>query len=197
MADRPLRVDADDRLRSGGNPKRGGRKPPARRKSRGVLGSLLKFAVLVFLWVGIVGGGVLGYFALTLPDTSQLAVAERRPSVTVLAADGSLIASFGDLFGQPLSLREMSPYLPKAVIATEDRRFYSHFGVDPIGTLARRGGQFPRRPCRPGRQHDHPAARQDPVPDARSATSRARSARRCWRCGSSTASPRTRSSKSI
>ena len=29
----------------------------------------------------------------------------------------------------------MSPYLPQAVIATEDRRFYSHFGVDPIGLL--------------------------------------------------------------
>ena len=29
----------------------------------------------------------------------------------------------------------MSPYLPKAVIATEDRRFYSHFGIDPIGLV--------------------------------------------------------------
>jgi penicillin-binding protein 1A len=83
----------------------------------------------------IVGGGVFGYFALTLPDTSELTRAERRPSVTILAADGSLLTTFGDLFGQPLTLREMSPYLPKAVIATEDRRFYSHFGVDPIGLL--------------------------------------------------------------
>jgi penicillin-binding protein 1A len=84
----------------------------------------------------IVVGGVLGYFALTLPDTNQLTVAERRPSVTILAADDSTIATFGDLFGQPLTLKEMSPWLPKAVIATEDRRFYSHFGIDPIG-LAR------------------------------------------------------------
>ena len=60
-------------------------------------------------------------------------LAERRPSVTVLAADDSLIGTFGDLFGKPLSLGEMSPYLPKAVIAAEDRRFYSHFGIDPIG----------------------------------------------------------------
>ncbi|HEX5318413.1 MAG TPA: PBP1A family penicillin-binding protein [Stellaceae bacterium] len=135
MADRPLRVDADDRLRSGGNPKRGGRKPPVRRKSRGVLGSLLKVAILVFLWAGIVGGCALGYFALTLPDTSQLAVAERRPSVTIRAADGTIVATFGDLFGEPLTLKQIAPDLPKAVIATEDRRFYSHFGVDPIGLL--------------------------------------------------------------
>ena len=43
------------------------------------------------------------------------------------------MTTYGDLFGQPLTLKEMSPYLPKAVIATEDRRFYSHFGIDPIG----------------------------------------------------------------
>jgi penicillin-binding protein 1A len=47
-----------------------------------------------------------------------------------------LLTTYGDLFGQPLTLKEMSPYLPKAVIATEDHRFYSHFGIDPIG-LAR------------------------------------------------------------
>ena len=91
--------------------------------------------MLLFLWGLIVGGGVLGYFALTLPDTSQLTAAERRPSVTVLAADDSLIGSSGDLFGKALTLREMSPYLPKAVVAAEDRRFYSHFGIDPIGIL--------------------------------------------------------------
>ena len=85
--------------------------------------------------MAIVGGVVLGYFALTLPDTGELTRAERRPSVTILAADGSLLTTYGDLFGQPLTLKEMSPYLPKAVIATEDRRFYSHFGVDPIGLV--------------------------------------------------------------
>src|SRR5438067_12558989 len=83
----------------------------------------------------IIGAVVLGYFALTLPDTGELTRAERRPSVTILAADGSLLTTYGDLFGQPLTLKEMSPYLPKAVVATEDRRFYSHFGIDPIGLV--------------------------------------------------------------
>jgi penicillin-binding protein 1A len=91
---------------------------------------------LLLLWVAVVLCVVVGYFALTLPDTGELTRAERRPSVTILAADGSLLTTYGDLFGQPLTLKEMSPYLPKAVIATEDRRFYSHFGVDLIG-LAR------------------------------------------------------------
>jgi penicillin-binding protein 1A len=92
--------------------------------------------VLLALWAAILGGGTLAYFALTLPDTGELTKGERRPSITVLAADRSLLATYGDLFGRPLSLKEMAPCLPQAVIATEDRRFYSHFGVDPLG-LAR------------------------------------------------------------
>src|SRR5205814_7265133 len=90
---------------------------------------------LLVLWAAILGGGTLGYFALTLPDTSQLGAAQRRPAITILAEDGSTLANLGDLFGQPLTLKEMSPFLPQAVIATEDRRFYSHFGVDPIGLV--------------------------------------------------------------
>ena len=128
---RPLRADRGDRIR-GSAPQRG----PMRRAGRvrgSWRGAVIRLFVLLCLWGLIVGGSVLGYFALTLPDTSQLASAERRPSVTVLAADDSLIGTFGDLFGKPLSLGEMSPYLPDAVIAAEDRRFYSHFGVDPIG----------------------------------------------------------------
>src|SRR6516162_4488709 len=125
-----LRADPADRLRPVPKPA-----PRRRRTRRGILRGLARIAVLLVLWGVIIGGGVLGYFALTLPDTSQLTVAERRPSATILAADGSLLATFGDLFGQPLTLQEMSPYLPRAVIATEDRRFYSHFGIDLIGLM--------------------------------------------------------------
>jgi penicillin-binding protein 1A len=146
MADPRLRVVPGDRgaappparrsdLRSG---RRGPPGPPPRgrqRGRRGWLGALFRFSLLVSLWGLILGGGALAYFALTLPDTSNLGIGERRPSVTILAEDGSIVATFGDLFGQPLTLKQMSPYLPQAVIATEDRRFYKHFGVDPIGLL--------------------------------------------------------------
>src|SRR6516225_4083422 len=130
MAEPRLRADPAERLRPVSSPT-----PRRRGAGGGILRRLVQIAVLLLLWAAIIGGGVLGYFALTLPDTSDLIRAQRRPSVTILAADGSLLTTFGDLFGQPLTLQEMSPYLPKAVIATEDRRFYSHFGVDPIGLL--------------------------------------------------------------
>src|ERR1700683_4751342 len=71
----------------GNRPKGGG--------GRRFLGAALRIGLLVFLWAVIIGGGALAYFALTLPDTNQLTVAERRPSVTILAGDGSIIATFG------------------------------------------------------------------------------------------------------
>jgi penicillin-binding protein 1A len=119
--------------------------PPRRRGnasggSSGVGGRIgwmfFRWSLVLAIWGGVVLGGILGYFALTLPDTSDLKSTARRPSITLLTSDGGLLATFGDLFGEPLTLREMPKYLPEAVIATEDRRFYSHFGIDPIG-LAR------------------------------------------------------------
>src|SRR5579864_3269721 len=131
----PAMAEPRPRLRPGdrvGAPQ--GRRPPPHRQRRGV-GGIWRFTILLALWAAIVGVCALGFFALTLPDTSRLTVAERRPGVTILAADGSTLASFGDLFGRPLGLREMAPALPRAVVAAEDRRFYRHFGVDPIGLL--------------------------------------------------------------
>src|SRR5438874_2609408 len=142
MSDRPLRVDPAERIGAatpGGRRRRAtprqSRRPRAARRPRRLFGRLLKFVFLLLLWVAILGGGTIGYFALTLPDTSQLGVSLRRPPVTILAEDGSTLANLGDLFGEPLTLKQMSPFLPQAVIATEDRRFYSHFGIDPIGLI--------------------------------------------------------------
>ena len=50
--------------------------------------------------------------------------------------EGRQVANRGMMGGESIGLHEMSPYIPQAVVAIEDRRFYSHFGVDPI-SLAR------------------------------------------------------------
>ncbi len=78
-----------------------------------------------------------GWFAYDLPDLERLhAAAMRRPTITVLAADGSEIGRRGDFYGAVLGLDEVPPTLLWAVLATEDRRFYDHRGIDPRG-LAR------------------------------------------------------------
>ena len=44
-----------------------------------------------------------------------------------------MLASRGEMPGANVALKDLPPYLPKAFIAIEDRRFYSHYGVDPVG----------------------------------------------------------------
>ena len=85
--------------------------------------------------VGVAVAAVLTYYAYDLPDIGQVAQAERRPTVTVLAADGSRIERYGDIYGTTINAADLPPHLIHAVMATEDRRFFSHFGIDPIGLM--------------------------------------------------------------
>ena len=127
-------------------PTRKGQKPGRDRKSarrgkgkrrRGGGGGLIRRAVrilAVVLLVGFAGlGGLVVYYASKLPPTAEWTVPKRAANIRILAADGSLITNRGDSTGASLTLDEMPPYLPEAVIAIEDRRFYWHFGIDPIG----------------------------------------------------------------
>lgn len=79
---------------------------------------------------------VLAWFAYDLPDTREVQPVDKRPSITVLSHDGTMIARYGGLSGDIVKVRDLPPYVAGAVMAIEDRRFYSHFGVDPLG-LAR------------------------------------------------------------
>ena len=82
------------------------------------------------LWLGLLCGGFVAYFAYDLPSTDNLTGPKSGTSVTVLASDGSTLATYGSLWGEFLPVRVMSPVLPQAVVAIEDRRFYEHGGVD-------------------------------------------------------------------
>ena len=90
--------------------------------------------------LAVIGTGslaaIVGYYASKLPPPNEWTVPQRAANVRILAANGQLISNRADSTGESLTLEEMPPYLPEAVIAIEDRRFYWHFGIDPIG-LAR------------------------------------------------------------
>src|SRR6476619_8317676 len=53
--------------------------------------------------------------------------------IRVRAANGQVLVSMGPSFGQWLSYDHIPPEMRAAMISTEDRRFRSHIGVDPIG----------------------------------------------------------------
>jgi penicillin-binding protein 1A len=95
-----------------------------------------KWIAVAAIW-GVAGLGVLlAIYASDLPDVHQVSGLKKRPGVTLIAVDGTVLARSGDLYGNTLSVAELPPNLVHAVVAIEDRRFYHHFGVDPIG-LAR------------------------------------------------------------
>ena len=57
----------------------------------------------------------------------------KNPSLVLLDASGRAIARRGDYKEQPVTIAELPKYVPQAIIAIEDRRFYSHWGIDPRG----------------------------------------------------------------
>jgi penicillin-binding protein 1A len=111
---------------------RDGRKPPRRRRGS-FLTQFVYGALVLGLWAFIALAGVIAYYASQLPPIDQLSVPKRPPNIAILASDGSLLANRGETGGRTVTLKELPPYLPKAFVAIEDRRFYDHFGIDPMG----------------------------------------------------------------
>ncbi len=89
-------------------------------------------------------------------------------AVTFVDRNGKEIGKRGILHSEAVPLEEIPDFLIKAVMATEDRRFFDHFGIDLIGTFARRCAQRAAQRGA-GRQFANAAARQKPVPVVASA----------------------------
>ncbi|MEZ5847159.1 MAG: PBP1A family penicillin-binding protein [Geminicoccaceae bacterium] len=107
---------------------------PKTPRGKGILRRLFGL-VPALLVLGLVAWVATFYLiAPDLPDTGELFRNARQARVTVLASDGSIITERGAIGPDYVRLDEISPYVEAAVIAIEDRRFFSHFGLDLIGT---------------------------------------------------------------
>lgn len=122
-------------------PKR--KRSPAKKK-RGPLGWLLFPVVWLlkliwrFTWrIGLVTALITGiavfYYASQLPEVSEIVDGRVRGSVTLSDRAGEVFAQRGDLFGGAVTSNSVSPHLKNAVVASEDKRFYWHPGIDPRG----------------------------------------------------------------
>src|SRR6478609_7854582 len=97
--------------------------------------------VTIFKW--LVYSSLVGLLALVvavavatayLPSYSELTKrSDLGQMIRVRAANGQVLVSLGPSFGQWLSYDQIPPEMRAAMISTEDRRFRSHIGVDPIG----------------------------------------------------------------
>ncbi|MBS0248554.1 MAG: transglycosylase domain-containing protein, partial [Proteobacteria bacterium] len=131
-----VRVAPADRPSSGG-PRRSSSKKKksrkARRPKRSLIGRLAYWSAVAGLWLVIGVVGTVAYVGAHLPPIQSLEIPKRPPTIRMLDVTGREFARRGDMAGEVLSLKEMPPYVPKAFVAIEDRRFYDHFGVDPLG----------------------------------------------------------------
>jgi penicillin-binding protein 1A len=94
--------------------------------------------LLVFSLICIILGvstiiGFYFYVKPQLPDVATLKEVQLQTPMQVFSKDGKLIAQFGEKRRVPLTIDQMPKDLLNAFIATEDSRFYEHYGFDPIG----------------------------------------------------------------
>ena len=94
---------------------------------------LIKLTLILFFL------GLLTLFAIyfsiknDLPSVESLKNIKWQTPMQIFSADGKLISQFGEKKRIPLKLDQMPTLLIQAILATEDNRFYHHFGLDPIG----------------------------------------------------------------
>jgi penicillin-binding protein 1A len=160
-----LRLSPEDRIPGGGGidkPKKAAKRkieddddgdddePPVERKPRAnrsgakrrsksrrslPIGRLIYWGAVLSLWGAIATVGLVVWVGAHLPAIQSLEIPKRPPTIQITAADGSVLAIRGEMPGANVALKDLPPYLPKAFIAIEDRRFYHHFGIDPWGIL--------------------------------------------------------------
>jgi penicillin-binding protein 1A len=111
------------------------KKRKSKRKRGSILNRLVYWVLMLGVWGAVGVSIVVAYYAAQLPPIDQLTIPKRPPNIAILAADGTLLANRGDTGGAAVPLAELPPYLSKAFVAIEDRRFYDHWGIDPIGIL--------------------------------------------------------------
>ena len=129
----------------GAPPRKPARRKPVRRAAkRGLIAGFFFFIwhiVWSVLWrASFVGATILAaavfYFYVQLPPVGDLMDGRARGSVTMLDRGGATFAWRGETFGGITSVAQVSPNLKNAVVATEDKRFYHHFGVSPRGIIS-------------------------------------------------------------
>ena len=92
----------------------------------------LSLAVAGVLTLGV----AVGLTAQSLPDFEQIKATQSEQMIVVRARDGTQLVSLGPSYGKWVAYGQIPQVMKDAMLSTEDRRYYSHVGIDPIG-LAR------------------------------------------------------------
>lgn len=105
------------------------------RRRRSVGGAVMRFLATIALACILALLSVFGLIWFSLDKQGLMRIPEREPGVLILSADGSILAEQGAFNGDDVRIADLPDYVPNAFIAIEDRRFRSHFGIDPLGLI--------------------------------------------------------------
>ncbi len=111
------------------------RPAPTRNPVKRLIGRPAYYFFSVCFWILAAISSVFAFYGAQLPSSDTWSVPDRPPNVRIIDQEGNLIANRGKMGGEVVRLAQMPPFLPQAVVAIEDRRFFSHFGIDPISIV--------------------------------------------------------------
>ena len=79
-----------------------------------------------------IGADLLG---CSFENAADLVRQTRRPGLRILDARGGFVAGLRNYYAPPVAIRKLPPHLLDALVTSEDRRFFEHAGIDPVGLL--------------------------------------------------------------
>lgn len=92
-----------------------------------------KWGFIALLWGCLFASLLTAWYAAELPKIIESPNIERRATRTIEDRSANVIVRTGDVIGNHVQVEMLPDYVPAAFIAIEDRRFYDHFGIDPLG----------------------------------------------------------------
>jgi len=109
-----------------------GGRPPGRLRTWGrrlaIWGAALALLLVLFVSLAV------AFSVRSMPSYYQLKATQTAQTIVVRARDGTEIVELGPSFGKWLTADEIPQVMKDAMISVEDRRYYSHFGIDPVRT---------------------------------------------------------------
>jgi penicillin-binding protein 1A len=111
--------------------KKPSRKPAAHKASK--LRLLGKWLFVLSIWAGMFLFCLILYYARDLPGSDDIVAVPARTGMTIIAHDGKTVGHYGGIKGNPVYADTLPAHVVNALLATEDRRFFTHFGIDPRG----------------------------------------------------------------
>ena len=99
------------------------------------IGGAIAIGLYMAYGIGMAGFCLFAFAAKDLPDPDTLRARSRPVSVKILDRYGREIMTRGATVERDVNLEDLPFHIPMTILAAEDKRFYNHIGIDPIGIL--------------------------------------------------------------